>query len=144
MVISDSESRPVHKLSFASRLSQPSPVVSRILSVWFGVGGLLYLFAVWLGYRAFLQTNPERPLVGIPAAVVGLAVGAFFLAGAILVWRGQRKGLFWIVAPLLLIAAQWVIGWVTPSLGEVLTFVVSLVALVLSWFELREGRAPRP
>ena len=65
---------------------------------------------------------------------IGLIIAFSFIIGAVKIWRFDRKGLLWIAAVLVVAPISWI--WNTPATGNVVIFLLSLVALVIAWFDL--------
>ncbi len=123
-------SKPIGEWYRARRLTTTS-----LLSVYFWIGGVLYLFAVAAGTYRYSRYPTATFWGGAPAVMIGLAVSFSFLIGARLLWRRNRRGLYWISAPLIGIALQW-FGNVTPSLSDLLFYLSAVIAIPLSWREL--------
>lgn len=116
--------------------SQPRHVAPAtfLLSIYFGFQGTLYLIAVAYEFYRFETANRGRALDAVPAAALGLVIGISFLIGAFLLRRENEKGLLWVTASLLAIAAQWLIA--EPPPGYLLTFFISLIGVTVAWLEL--------
>jgi drug/metabolite transporter (DMT)-like permease len=117
-----------------------SPPATFLLSVFFGLLGGFYLIAVVYAAYSVARDNPDRIEVAIPALIIGLAVAVSFLYGAFLLRHEKRSGLKWIVFPLLVIAAQWLVD-LSPPPGQFLTFFLSLIGVIVAWLELTRDDA---
>lgn len=105
-----------------------------LLSIYFGFQGALYLIAVAYEFYRFETANRGRALDAVPAAAFGFVIGISFLIGAFLLRRQNEKGLLWVTAALLGIAAQWLIA--EPPPGYLLTFFISLIGVTVAWLQL--------
>jgi hypothetical protein len=135
--------RPVCPPDIQAGLIRPKPLTTFLLAIWYGVTGVGYFIAVGHALYIYFQRFHDHYVRVVLGAVVGVLVGTSFLIGAVLLFRRRKLGLAFIAVPILLIAAQW-FGPVTPSWGQFFTFCVSLVGVVVSWFELRQPNEAQP
>jgi cyanate permease len=117
----------------ASKTAGPS--ASLLLSVFFGLQGILYFIVVAYAAYQLARDNPGRTSAVIPGLAIGLLVAVSFLRASILLRREKRNALKWIVLPLVIIAAQWLID-LSPPPGQLVTFFLSLIGVTVSWLEL--------
>ena len=112
-----------------------SPPATFLLSVFFGLQGVLYLIAV--GYDAWrlARENPGHISVAIPGLAIGTLVSLSFIYGSLLLRREKRSGLRWVVLSLLVLATQWLADIELPP-GKLLTFFISLIGVTVSWLAL--------
>jgi ABC-type microcin C transport system permease subunit YejB len=116
---------------------------TRILAVYFGITGLLYLIAVPYGVFRLVNTGGRFDAYNIAAIVAGCFVTFSWIYASKLIFNRNRNGVYWGLAPLAIISAQW-FGSVTPTINQFLTVVAGFIACGFSWFELRQEGTKAP
>jgi hypothetical protein len=116
------------------------PLTTMSASFYFGLAGGLYILTAPVVYFTWLQDHRDKALVPLPGVIFALLVGIAWVIGSQRLWRRERAGLIWVAIPLLAISLQW-FGSTTPTLTQFWIWLVSIVALLVSWRELRPPSA---